>query len=89
MGEEELKAACEDVFTNKIVVTQEEANYLEESTRLQSQSLLWFKHRTGRITASKFLAVKRASLTCLSCEADNGEKHDFASCASTPMGNYQ
>ena len=63
MGEEELKAACEDVFTNKIVVTQEEANYLEESTRLQSQSLLWFKHRTGRITASKFLAVKRASLS--------------------------
>lgn len=62
MTEEELRAACKDVFTNGIAVTHEEAIYLEESTRLQSQSLLWFQHRTGRITASKFLAVKRASL---------------------------
>ena len=62
MTEEELKAACKNVFTDGIVVTREEAIYLEESTRLQSQSLLWFEHRTGRITASKFLAVKRASL---------------------------
>ena len=62
MTEEELKAACREVFATGIVVTREEAAYLEESTRLQSQSLLWFKHRTGRITASKFLAFKRASL---------------------------
>jgi len=31
MGEEELKATCEDVFTNKIILTQEGANYFEES----------------------------------------------------------
>ena len=37
MGEVELKAACEDVFTNKIVVTQEEANYVEELAGLQSR----------------------------------------------------
>ena len=54
MGETELKATCEDVFINKIIVTQDGANYLE-STCLQSQNLLWFEHYTGHITASKFL----------------------------------
>ena len=50
------------MFKNGIVINKEECTYLEESTRLQAQSLLWFKQRVGRITASKFLAVKRASL---------------------------
>ena len=36
--------------------------YLEECPRLQSQSQLWFEHRVGRITASKFAAVSRASV---------------------------
>lgn len=62
MTDEQLKEACKDVFTSGITVTLDEASYLEECTRLQSQSLIWFEHRTGRITASKFLAVKRASL---------------------------
>ena len=61
MTDEELKEACKDVFTSGIIVTLDEASYLEECTRLQSQSLTWFEHRTGHITASKFLAVKRAS----------------------------
>ena len=61
MKAEELKAACEDVFDSTLVVTKEEAAYLEESTRLQSQSLLWYEHRKGRITASRFRAVSRAS----------------------------
>ena len=43
-------------------MTQEEVTYLEEATRLQSQTLLWFEHRVGRITASRFHAVKSASL---------------------------
>ena len=62
MRKEKLEAACKEVFTKGIVITSEEATYLEESTRLQTQSLLWFEHRTGLITASKLLAVKRASL---------------------------
>ena len=62
MNDAELRDACKDVFATGMFVTHEEVNYLEESTRLQSQSLLWFQHRSGRITASKFFAVKRASL---------------------------
>ena len=44
------------------MVTQAEADYLEQSTRLQSQSLTWFSHRRGRITASKLGSVLRTSL---------------------------
>ena len=62
MSGEELEAACEDVFKRGIIVSQEEVTYLEEATRLQSQSLLWFVHRVGRITASMFHAVNSASL---------------------------
>ena len=62
MAEEELKEACKEVFASGISVTTEEASYLEKCTRLQSQSLVWFEHQTGRLTASKFLAVKAASL---------------------------
>ena len=35
---------------------------MEESTRLQAQSLLWYEHRIGRITASRFFEVSRVSL---------------------------
>ena len=62
MNDAELRDALKDVFATGMFVTHEEVNYLEESTRLQSQSLLWFQHRSGRITTSKFFAVKRASL---------------------------
>lgn len=59
----ELEALCEEKFAKGIMlITHDEAAYLEESTRLQAQSLLWFEHRIGRLTASKFLAVSRASL---------------------------
>ena len=37
MSPNELNAACEDVFKS-IILSQEECAYLEESTRLQSQS---------------------------------------------------
>lgn len=48
---------------NKLSVTSEESKYLEEATRLQSLTLLWFEHRKGRITASKFRAVRFTSLS--------------------------
>ena len=54
LNEDELKLECKWVFEQELVVTQAEADYLEQSTRLQSQSLTWFNHRRGRITASKF-----------------------------------
>ena len=60
MSTEELELACNDVFTN-LKVTKDEADYLEKSTRLQSQSTLWYEHRVGRITASIFRKVKCAS----------------------------
>lgn len=62
MTEEELIMACQDAFVNKLEITPDEALYLEESTRLQSQSILWHQHRIGRITASKFFAVVRTSI---------------------------
>ena len=56
MTPEELDAECEAVFGSRLVITKEEASYLEEATRLRH------KHRTGRITASKFFAVARTSI---------------------------
>ena len=57
----DLGKTCESAF-QKLSITTDEAKYLEESTRLQSQSKLWFDHRVGRITASKFAAISKASL---------------------------
>ena len=62
MDDAELKAVCSDVFHNRLNISQAEVKHLEESTKLQSQCLLWFKYRTGRITASKFPPVSRASI---------------------------
>ena len=61
MTPEELNAECEAVFGSKLVITKE-ASYLEEATRLQTQSILWHQHRTGCIMASKFFAVARTSI---------------------------
>ena len=47
----DLTARCEEV-ANSLKMTADEARYVEESTRLQSQSLVWFEQRAGRITSS-------------------------------------
>ena len=52
---------CE-LILNQVKFSQEDAHYLSEATSLQSQSLLWFEHRKGRITASQFGAVCRTSI---------------------------
>jgi len=62
MSQDELMAECERVFQLKLAVTREEAKYLPQSAILQSQSLLWFEHRKGQITASYFGSVFH---TCL------------------------
>ena len=43
MSRDELKVACEKIFANDLKVSSEEVAYLEESTHLQSHSLLWFE----------------------------------------------
>lgn len=63
LEEEELNALCQEKFTEGVIkISNDEAAYLEESTKLQSQSLLWFEQRIGRITASKFFSVSHANL---------------------------
>ena len=59
----ELREACQHTFDHTLTISSEEAAYLEESTRLQSQSPLWFHHRVGRITASNFKRVKQTSIS--------------------------
>lgn len=54
----ELIALCERVFLEiEESVSEEQAIALERTTRDQAKSKLWFKHRAGRVTASKFKAA--------------------------------
>ena len=63
LNKDSLDDLCRDMFEKGVIsLSLDEASYLEESTRLQAQSMLWFEQRTGRITASKFYAVSRARL---------------------------
>ena len=63
LNEEELVTLCRRKFAEGVItISSDEAAYLEESTRLQAQSLLWHTQRIGRITASKFYSVSRAGL---------------------------
>ncbi|XP_060563850.1 uncharacterized protein LOC132723192 [Ruditapes philippinarum] len=50
----ELLSKCNDI---SISVTEEEVGNDEIATRQQSQSKLWYKFRSGRITASKMKSV--------------------------------
>ena len=63
LTKQEQKVECERIVKGELKMTQEEADYLQQSTRLQAQSLLWFAHRKGRITASKFGAVCQTSVS--------------------------
>ena len=62
MNKQNLGIARKEIFLS-ISITKEEAAYLEECTRFQSKSTLWYDHRKGRITASMFYSVFRASST--------------------------
>ena len=54
---DQLLSKCKEIFEKELIVTPEEARFLFDSTTLQSQSLLWYEHRRGRLTASKFGAI--------------------------------
>lgn len=45
-----------------VSITEEQALLVESKTRLQSNSRLWLRMRTGRVTASRFKAVCRTNL---------------------------
>ena len=55
------KKSCKTIFES-MKITGEEAEYLEQSTKLQAQSNLWFEHRKGRLTASKFARISCARI---------------------------
>ena len=53
---------CDDVF-DKLSISHEQAQKLEEATRNQHQSKLWFKYRAGRVTASHLKAAVHTDVT--------------------------
>ena len=55
-GDTDLLKVCKDVFDN-LSINHEQAQKLEETTRNQSQSKLWFEYRAGCVTASRFKAA--------------------------------
>ena len=54
LGYLELLSVCENVT---VVLTEEMAEAVEQDTRSQSSSTLWFTYRAGRITASRMKSV--------------------------------
>ena len=58
----DLLMKCEEVF-NSLSVTKEQAQELEEVTRNQSLSKLWFQYRAGRVTASMLKAAVHTDAT--------------------------
>ena len=57
----ELLEKSHETFT-KLKITAEYANMLEKATKSQSNSTLWFRHRAGRITASRFKAAAHTNI---------------------------
>ena len=57
----QLIAACEDIFES-IELTSEEAENCGNLTKDQANSKMWFRFRTGRITASRVKRVCRTSI---------------------------
>ena len=60
MSQEELGEAFVDIFEQGLYVGKDGAVYLEECTRLQALSQLWFEYWVGHITDSKFGTVRNA-----------------------------
>lgn len=53
LDENQLQLLSKEMFSKGVIeIQQDEAVYLEESTRLQAQSHLWFEHRVSRVTSS-------------------------------------
>ena len=52
LKKEELLLECTQLL-NEMVLTEYNVEYLAEVTKLQADSLLWFQHWKGRLTASQ------------------------------------
>ena len=52
----ELLSKCDEHFS-RLTLTREQAQKVEEITRAQASSCIWFQQRAGRVTASKLKAV--------------------------------
>ena len=50
---DKLLQECEKVF-DRLCISPEQSSMVEQHTRDQAKSRLWFYHRAGRITASRF-----------------------------------
>ena len=51
---DDLRSACDAVF---ITLTEEMSLAIEAATRSQAKCKLWYKYRSGRVTASRMKAV--------------------------------
>ena len=60
-SDEDLDALCSEQF-QKLSISQEQCNAVEEATRQQQKSSEWHTHRLGRITGSRVHAVMRTNI---------------------------
>ncbi|KAK7880214.1 hypothetical protein WMY93_033122 [Mugilogobius chulae] len=56
-----LQDRAEALFEN-ITVTKEQSDIVEEETRAQSKSKIWFEQRSGRVTGSTFRAATKTDI---------------------------
>ena len=52
----ELPQQCEELYNN-YVITADQAEVVEENTRQQAKSKMWFQQKSGRVTASRLKSV--------------------------------
>ena len=58
----DLLEKCEEIFDN-LSITSDQTHKLEEATRNQTKSKLWFKYRAGCVTASRLKAAVHTDVT--------------------------
>ena len=89
LPEAELKAKCLEI-AKSITISVEQASCVEEKTRSQVLSKLWFQQRAGRVTASKLKQATRTNLMRLSISLIKSicypESHGFRGNKATMWG---
>ena len=55
------------VHQTSLTISEAEALFLEEATRGQSSTSLWYDHSVGRITASLFDVLQDVQERCITC----------------------
>ena len=85
MQYDDLLIKCASVFCD-LVITEKQANNVEVATREQTQSKMWFRYRTGRITASRFKAAVCTDMSQPSLSLIKSicypESYRFSTCAT-------